>query len=132
MGLEMVGQPKDTYLFSEMSREDKQAIFNIGNFFNRQGSGLTMDALASDAALNRSLQPIATYSNSDFVAIAEAKKVPLYAFTYGLELVQFYFEDSSANLDDNILDHSIIARTHAQYIANLIADEARLSRHAFE
>ena len=58
--------------------------------------------------------------------------MPLYAFTYGVEMVQFYFEDSSANLDDNLLDHSIVARTHAQTVANLIADEARLSRHSFE
>jgi hypothetical protein len=30
-----------------------------------------------------------------------------------------------------MLDHSIIARTHAQFIAMAIADEARLSTHSF-
>lgn len=113
LGLEMVGHPADTYLFSQMTREEKQAVFNTGNFFNKQTSGLTVSSLESDAALSRNLVPLATYSDSEFVAIAEAKKVPLYAFTYGLELVQFYFEDSTANLDNNVLDHSLIARKHA-------------------
>ena len=57
--------------------------------------------------------------------------MPLYAFTYGLDLTQFYFENSTLNLDNDVLDHSLVARTHAQYIANLIADEARLSSHEF-
>ena len=30
-----------------------------------------------------------------------------------------------------MIDHSIIARKHAQYISGLIADEARLSKHDF-
>lgn len=57
--------------------------------------------------------------------------MPLYVFAYSVELIQFYFENSTENLDDHQLDHSIIARTHAQYIANLIADEARMSTHGF-
>ena len=56
----------------------------------------------------------------------------MYAFTYGLDLVQFYFENSTLNLDNDVLDHSLVARTHAQYIANLIADEARLSSHEYD
>lgn len=31
----------------------------------------------------------------------------------------------------DVLDHSIIARTHAQYIARTIADETRLNTHTF-
>lgn len=66
-----------------------------------------------------------------FIAIAEGTEIPLYAFTYALEMVQFYFEDPSATLDNFQLDHSIIARKHAQTIANLIADEARMNEHSF-
>lgn len=58
--------------------------------------------------------------------------MPLYAFAYGIELTQFYFEDATLNNDENLLDHSLIARKHAQTVAGLIADEARLSTHAFE
>ena len=63
LSLEMVGQPADSYLFSEMSREEKQATFNTGNFFNRQTSGITVDAMASDAALSRNLTPLATFAH---------------------------------------------------------------------
>jgi len=35
----------------------------------------------------------------ELIAIAEGIKVPFYCFTYGLELVQFYFEDATLNLD---------------------------------
>jgi hypothetical protein len=39
--------------------------------------------------------------------------MPLYAFTYGIEMIQFYFEDPNETLDNFMLDHSIIARKHA-------------------
>ena len=66
-----------------------------------------------------------------FIAIAEGEEMPIYAFTYGVEMIQFFFEDPSATLDNFMLDHSIIARKHAQTIANLIAAEARLNDHSF-
>ena len=137
--LRMVSQPEDTYFFAEMTRDERQAMFNTAHFFNRQASGISMGQLENDDVLNRNLQPIAVYqthggevADDDFVAIMEGKKVPLYAFTYGLEMVQFYFEDSRLNNDETQLDHSIIARKHAQSVASLIADEARLSSHSFE
>ena len=58
--------------------------------------------------------------------------MPLYAFTYGVELIQFYFEDPTATEDEFVLDHSILARKHAQTIANLIAAEARMNDHEFD
>lgn len=47
-------------------------------------------------------------------------------------MIQFYFEDPSATLDEFILDHTLLARKHAQTIASLIADESRLSTHRYE
>jgi len=44
--------------------------------------------------------------------------MPIYAFTYNIEMTQFVFEDASLTLDDNVLDHSLVARKHAQYMAN--------------
>ena len=58
--------------------------------------------------------------------------MPLYAFTYGIEMVQFYFEDPTKTLDNFELDHSIVARKHAQTIANLIAAETRMNDHTFD
>ena len=60
----------------------------------------------------------------------EGKELPIYVFTYGIEMVQFVFADPLlVNFDS--LDHSIPARDHARYIANQIADEAKLSRKSF-
>ena len=70
-----------------------------------------------------------------FVAMAEGTTLPLYAFTYAIEMIQFYHEDPDAltgTNDEITLDHSIVARHHAQEIASLIADEARLCNHTFE
>ena len=105
--LRMVAQPEDTYFFAEMDRDERQAMFNTASFFNRQASGISLAHLKNDDVLKRNLQPIAVFqtggaqSNEDFVAILEGKKVPLYAFTYGVELVQFYFEDKTLNNDEN-------------------------------
>ena len=91
-------------------------------------------------ALTRHLKPLALFTSHDgrekdeekFIAIAEGAEMPLYAFTYGVELVQFYYEDATATGDQFVLDHSILARKHAQTIANLIAAEARMSDHEFD
>lgn len=53
-------------------------------------------------------------------------------FTYDIEAVQFVFEDATSNLDKFVLDHSLVARKHAQYIAKQIAAEGRLSSHSFK
>ena len=50
------------------------------------------------------------------MAMAEGIKLPLYAFTYSIEMVQFYHEDPDAFVgtnDEIHIDHSIIARHHA-------------------
>ena len=64
--------------------------------------------------------------------MAEGIEVPFYAFTYGIELTQFFFEDPTHTLDNFVIDHSIVARKHAQSVANIIADEARLCDNRFE
>jgi len=104
-----------------------------------QTSGLREVDLKDQKALHRHLRPIAHYTghgiendNEKFIAIAEGIEMPIYAFTYGIEMIQFFFEDPSATLDNFQLDHSIIARKHAQTIANLIAAEARMSDHSFD
>lgn len=120
-----------------MTREDKQAVFNTARFFNKQPSGLRLADWESDTTLKNMLKPLATFVSDSvdsdrFVAIAEGVDMPIYAFTYGIEVPQFVFEDPTKTADYNALDHTIIARTHAQYIAGLIADEGRQCPHEFE
>jgi len=118
--IDLVEHPDDTYLFNKMTREDKQAVFNTAQFFNMQMSGLREVDLKEQNGLYSQLRPLAHYTGhgienheEKFIAIAEGADMPLYAFTYGIEMIQFYFEDPSATLDNFQLDHSIIARKHA-------------------
>jgi hypothetical protein len=46
-------------------------------------------------------------------------------------MVQFHFEDATKSNDIQLIDHSLVARKHAQYMANMIADETRLSSHTY-
>ena len=118
--IDMVEHPDDTYLFNKMTREEKQAMFNTAQFFNMQVSGLRPVDLKYKNALSRHLRPLALYTghgieedDQKFIAIAEGAEMPLYAFTYGIEMIQFFFEDPNETLDNFQLDHSIIARKHA-------------------
>jgi hypothetical protein len=52
--------------------------------------------------------------------------MPLYFFTFDIEYTQYVFADPYLAKVDPI-DHSRVSRTYAQYISNLIADEARLN-----
>jgi len=47
-------------------------------------------------------------------------------------MVQFHFEDTTRSNDESLIDHSIVARKHAQYVANMIADETRLNNHEYQ
>lgn len=67
-------------------------------------------------ALYRNFNADGSYSDENdkhFIAIAEGKTLPIYWFTYDIEAVQFVFEDATEALDNFVLDHSLIARTHA-------------------
>lgn len=135
--VKMICDAADSYLFNGISQQEQLSIFNRALLFNKEVSGLKIKDLNRDQALKKKLKPLAVFetglddSEQQIIAILEGIKVPIYAFTYGIELIQFYFENSTENLDYHKLDHSIIARTHAQFIASLIADELRMNKHSF-
>ena len=92
--IDLVEHPDDTYLFNKMTREEKQAMFNTAQFFNMQVTGLRPIDLKYQKALTRHLRPLALYTGhgiendeEKFIAIAEGAEMPIYAFTYGIELV---------------------------------------------
>jgi hypothetical protein len=68
--------------------------------------------------------------NLEFIAIAEGIDLPLYIFTYNLEMTQFAFTDMMKNPEQvECIDKSLLSRHHAQFISHQIADEARLNNH---
>lgn len=103
----MTAHPEDTFLFNKFNREKKHAVFNTGYFFNMQPSGLTTKGIENEDHLRNAIKPVAVFSShgiqddgDKFIAIAEGISMPLYAFTYAVEMTQFYFEDPSATLDN--------------------------------
>lgn len=121
--IEMLAHPDEFYFFNGLQREEKQALFNTGHMFNMQVTGVKSHDIETDRQLSKLIKPIATFTShaiedesDQFIAIAEGIKLPLYAFTYAIEMVQFYHEDPDAYVgtDDVVnIDHSIIARHHA-------------------
>ena len=92
--IDLVEHPDDTYLFHRMTREEKQAVFNTAQFFNMQTTGLRPVDLKYQNGLRRHLKPLALFTGhgieeeqEKFIAIAEGNEMPLYAFTYGIEMV---------------------------------------------
>jgi len=79
--------------------------FTLGKFFNRQHTGFRVKDLKSDDRLKKWITPIATFKgtgdlikeltndtvtpydkNHEFIAIAEGIDLPLYLFTYNIEM----------------------------------------------
>jgi hypothetical protein len=59
--------------------------------------------------------------------------MPLYFILYDVSYSQFVYSERvfTAN-GQQLIDHSIAARTHAQYIASQLHDEAAHCKHRFE
>ncbi len=92
--IDITEHPDDTYLFNKMTREEKQAMFNTAEFFNMQVSGLRPTDLKTQRGIERHIRPLALYQShgitkddEKFIAIAEGIDMPVYAFTYGIEMV---------------------------------------------
>jgi hypothetical protein len=67
-------------------------------------------------------------SNDEFVAAVEGVVYPWFGLSYRIDRVQFSLE----NVNIDLTDHSRESILHAQKIANLFVDEARLSKNRFE
>jgi hypothetical protein len=143
----------DTFFLHQLQYDaSNDHAFTLGKFFNRQHTGFRVRDLKSDDSLKKWITPIATFRGSgeivneltndtvtiydkddEFIAIAEGINLPLYIFTYNVEMTQFIFTDLMKNPNqEECIDKSLISRHHAQFIAHQIADEARLNNHKFD
>ena len=154
--LKLMHQHNDTFLLHQLQYDPSlNHAFTLGEFFNRQQTGFRLRELKMDDKLRKWFNPIATFKDSgnadasinfvtpkeelkydpelEFVAIAEANDIPMYIFTYNVEMTQFVYTDIMVSENqEEIIDKSIPARHHAQFISAQIADEARLNNHKFE
>lgn len=112
----------------------------LGYYFNKQGSGVRVKDIQQDENLKLLITPLATIEGSayvttklslydfnetpydpeeEFVAIAEGLKLPIYIFTYNVEMTQFISTNLMHEPDQTeLIDKSIAARHHAQFIAH--------------
>lgn len=127
--------PKHTYLFDEFTKDSLENIFDKVKFFSDVELGLTMsDMILEHKSLSNIFMPVCTYDddrkesqNYETVAAFEGIVYPWFGVTYRVDRIQFSMESRSRDKTD----HSREAVLHAQKIANLFVDEARLSDNQF-
>lgn len=136
--LRLLKEHNDTFLLHQLQFDASTShAFDLGSFFNRQQVGIKLKDLMSDDRLKKWLVPLATFygsgdsqnkhsitskedtytSEDEFVAIAEGADLPLYIFTYNIEMTQFAYTNLMKNPEqEEIIDKSIPSRHHAQFI----------------
>jgi len=107
----------------------------LGNYFNKQTKGFRLRDVKNDIKLGKLIEPLATFQDTgrllrnmsfvdaeakpykdelEFVAIAEGKELPIYIFTYNVEMTQFVSTDIARQPEQlELIDKSIAARHHA-------------------
>ena len=106
-------------------------------FYHEMDLGVTLDDFVHTQQF-RHFVPVMTFDQgskkdskaTEVVSTIEGTYFPFFGFGYRLDKVQFGFQALSGEGHARI-DHSRAAIEHAQHVANLIVDEARLSSNRF-
>lgn len=132
----MLQHPTETFLFDEIEGTRLEALFDNINFYNEVTLGITR----GDFDFIRELSvfvPITSYHNEngknddEFISTIEGTVQPFFGFLNRIDKIQFGFHAADGEGQAKV-DHSKHAIEHAQHIANLLVDEARLSNNVFE
>jgi hypothetical protein len=127
--------PKNTYIYDEFNKEELENVFDKVKFFSDLEVGLSMnDMILEHKTLSNIFMPVCTYDDSnkknqnfETVASFEGVVYPWFGLTYRIDRIQYSME----NRKRDKTDHSREAMLHAQKVANLFVDEARLSGNQF-
>lgn len=130
--------PKETFVYDEIPAQELERTFDLVSFYNDLDVGITLERFNSLKRL-KPFVPVATYESAaaaersqEFVSMIEGTYMPFFAFAHRLDKVQFGFHAAAGSEEHSRVDHSKYAVEHAQHVANLIVDEARLSANAYE
>lgn len=92
------------------------------------------DFILREKTLGQIFIPVASFddpglpsANDEVVAVIEGVVYPWFGIAYRIDKIQFAFDDES----ERYIDQSRQAILHAQKIANLFVDEARLSSNRY-
>jgi len=139
--VKLLKEYNDTFILHPLQFDESNAhSFTLGKFFSKQHTGFRAKDLRTDEALKQWITPIATFKGTadaqnqitineadkekideenEFVAIAEGLTLPIYIFTYNLEMTQFVYTDLYKNPDqEECIDKSLLSRHHAQFISH--------------
>ena len=130
--------PKETFIYDELLGWDLEQTLDQITFFHEMDEGITLEDFKTTQQL-RHFVPVATYDQGrkndsqgeETVSTIEGTYLPIFGFSYRIDKIQFGFHAGNDEAHQRI-DHSKQAIEHAQHIANLIVDEARLSPNRFE
>ena len=106
--LSLLKEHQDTFLFHHLQNDTSaEHAMQLGYYFNRQSRGLRVKDLQDDEVLKKIITPLATIygsadirtthsfvnytefpynENEEFIAIAEGIDLPIYMFTYNVEM----------------------------------------------
>lgn len=131
-------EAKETFVYDEVDGLELESILDTIKFYNEVDVGFRLGGFNFLKEL-KVFVPVATYhqENSDdrsqeFVSMVEGTYMPFFGFAHRLDKVQFGFHAMADSTEHSNVDHSKVAIEHAQNVANLIVDEARLSANMFE
>uniref|UniRef100_A0A7S3IGW8 Uncharacterized protein n=1 Tax=Strombidium inclinatum TaxID=197538 RepID=A0A7S3IGW8_9SPIT len=131
--LNLAHKPEHTFMFDSYTHSRLEDTLDRIKFFSSPLRGMTMnDFIRKEPTLSQIFIPVCSFhndtqgnSNSEFVAAIEGVVYPWFGVAYRVDKIQF-----GMDINDHI-DHSREAVIHAQKLANLFVDEARLSPHEY-
>ena len=122
-------------MYDELSGFELEKTLDEISFYNEVDEGVILSEFLTAQQL-RHFIPVATYDQgkvneaqgNEFVSTIEGTYHPFFGFSYRLDKIQFGMH---APAGEDSVDHTRASVHHAQHLANLIVDEARLSSNRF-
>ena len=129
--------PKETFIYDEVHGMDLEKTLDDVTFYHEMDEGVKLSELRTAQQL-RHFVAVATFDQGtkydsqgeEFVSTIEGTYFPFFGFAYRIDKVQFGFHAAAGEGHQHV-DHSRKSIEHAQHVANMIVDEARLSPNRY-
>lgn len=130
--------PKETFTYDEVIGEHLERLFDHVSFYNEVDIGISLDTFIHTQQLKHFV-PVATFDEGsvfdsrlpEIVSMVEGTYYPFFGFSYRIDKEQFGFHSYGTEGQAKV-NHSKLSIEHAQHVANLIVDEARLSGNRYK
>ena len=135
--INLAHEPQHTYMFDEYNHEELETLLDGIYLFSDVAYGYNMENFVrSEKKASTIFIPVASFndnsfgnSNQETVAMIEGVVYPWFGVGYRLDRIQYNIDDVAM---EGRLDQSRDAIAHAQKLANLFVDEARMSSNEFQ